>query len=131
VRAPLVVVLLLLVGCASGARFAAFDVPPERAAYLTVIRSSVAPICCAIPLFVDNRQVVNLRMRQFATVTIPAGERVVSIPKGGYTFNFLTFTAAPGEHYYVVMDVSYFETDPRLYPASLAEPMLNGLHRIE
>jgi len=132
---------LLLTGCASGHTLKAFTVPPDQAAYVTVMRPSRIGPCCTIPLLIDEHVVVKLGAREYATVEIPAGEHIASISRGmegggggamfmsGY--NFVKFTAAPGEHVFILMDHSFWEVDPRIYPPALGRAMVQELRRVE
>ncbi len=133
--------MLALAGCASGARLATFEIPREQVAYVTVFRPSTIGAGSTIPLLVDDRPVVELGAREYATVEIPAGAHVAAIPTGvsgggalglfRSGFNFVEFKAAPGEHIYILMDHSFFDVDPRLYPAQPAPAMLEKLRKIE
>ena len=128
-KATLALLALLLTGCASGAALKAFpETARDQVAHLTVVPPSALGFCCATPLLIDDRVVAILRVRQYATVEIPAGAHVTAIPKG-YAFNSVAFTAAPSEHVYILMDVRMYETDPRIYPASLAPALVKGLTR--
>jgi hypothetical protein len=144
-RPPAVLALLLLLvgltGCATGHTLKAFTVPPEQAAYVTVMRPSRIGPCCTIPLRIDEHVVVKLGAREYATVEIPAGEHIASISRGmeagggggmfmsGY--NYVKFTAAPGEHVYILMDHSFWEVDPRVYPPALGRALVNDLKKVE
>jgi hypothetical protein len=137
----LVVPLALLAGCASGHTLKAFTVPPDQAAHVTIMRPSRIGPCCTIPLRIDEHVVVKLGAREYATVAIPAGEHIAAISRGmegggggamfmsGY--NYVKFTAAPGEHVYILMDHSFWEIDPRIYPPALGRALVNDLKKVE
>jgi len=82
VTAAVAIASALVFACATGHTLNAFNVPKDQAAYVTVMRPSRIGACCTIPLLIDDQVVVKLGARAYATITVPAGERVAAISRG-------------------------------------------------
>lgn len=101
--------LLLLTGCTTHGLIRPMDVPPDRAALLTVVR---------LPMFqgggatwvisVDEHEVLGIRTGEHATVAIPPGDHIITsdcvavIPVVRPS-NPVRVHAQAGGHYYVTL----------------------------
>lgn len=126
----LLLLALLLAGCGAHGRLMTFDVPPSQAASLTVIRPSRLGFAFRFPVFVDGHRVLGLGVMEHATILIPPGKRDVSL-QSRYHFNTVTIDAQSGEHYYVVIQPNFFDSDPVLVPAPFGRELMAETSEME
>jgi hypothetical protein len=70
--------LAVLTGCTTHGLIRELDVPPERAAHLTVIRLSRAHAMAATwTIFVEEHAVLRIRNGEHATFAVPPGDRII------------------------------------------------------
>jgi hypothetical protein len=92
---------VLFSGCSTHGLIKPLAVSPEDAATVTVIRDfAVMGSAVTAVISVDQKDVFGIRTGEYATIQIPAGDRLIGIDCLLMPDNFAGIAAERGRHYY-------------------------------